>query len=245
MTGLWVALGLFSRLPAPHVDADADAVARATRWAPWVGAILGGLAMLPLYAAPFLGETTAVLTVAVLAVLTGALHLDGVGDCADGLGVQGDRAKVLAVMHDPRLGGVGVVGLVLHLLLKVTLVAGCTTQPAAVLVACVVARAPVALELATGPAATPGQGLFGALAGRVRGRDSAAGLAAGGLGLCGAWALGGPAAALAAGACALAGTVVWHRLWRRRIGGLTGDVVGAAIELRELAVLAALVASGV
>ena len=91
------------------------------RWAPLVGLVLGGLAagvavLGARWISPLVG---AVLAVAVLALLTRGLHLDGLADTADGLGPLRDRDRALQVMHQGDVGPFGVVTLVLTLLLQV------------------------------------------------------------------------------------------------------------------------------
>lgn len=238
MRALRVAFAFLTRWPVGAPDlADGDAGA-ATALYPLVGLALGAVAAGAQVAATTLWgpDVGGLAAVATLAASTGALHLDGVGDCFDGLGVQGDRERRLAVMHDPRLGGLGVVGLVLVLGAQVTLAAH--AGPTGLVVAAVLARAPVAAELLRAPAATPGKGLYGWLSPQVRPRHAVV------AGVLGVAALGlSPARGVLALVLCAGFTLAWHRLWARRIGGTTGDVVGAAIELRQLLVLAAFAAS--
>lgn len=229
---LALAFGMLSRLPVPAVEADADEVAASLGWAPAVGLVLGGIATAAAFGAgtlwgPAAGAVTAV---AAMAIGTGGLHLDGLADCGDGLGVQGDRERALAVMHDPRAGALGVLTLVIFLAAKFVF---CAEGPAwAMVVAAVLARVPLALELRLLPPATPGKGLAGGLAGRVGAGTAAFALLGLGVGLLDPARAG---LALFAGAGL---SWAWHRLWRRRIGGVSGDVLGGAVELRELVVLA-------
>jgi len=93
---------------------------------PIVGLILGLLVCtidrvaLQLWSKP----AAAVLDVVLLAVMTGALHLDGLGDTADGLLGHHPREKALAIMKDSRVGAMGVVAIVLNLMLKWAGIAG-------------------------------------------------------------------------------------------------------------------------
>jgi len=123
------------RDPAPPLGA-------AAAWFAIVGAAVGALAgALAYLAAPQLGTTVAaILAVTMLVVLTGALHADGLADCADGLGVRGDRARRLAVMRDSPIGTFGALALVLWALLLVSALAGLERGDA--LRALVVAAAP-------------------------------------------------------------------------------------------------------
>ncbi len=126
----------------PVTNADGGAGTRLGRaYFPAIGAAIGLLAGLVVVAVgavatPLLGAAAGV---AVLCALTGAIHLDGLGDSADGLLTGGDTARRLEVMRDPRLGSYGVVAVVAVLLLETTALA--SMSPARALVALVVAGA--------------------------------------------------------------------------------------------------------
>ncbi len=216
----------------------APALGAAAAWFAIVGAAVGALAgALAYLAAPRLGTTlAAILAITVLVVLTGALHADGLADCADGLGVRGDRARRLAVMRDSAIGTFGVLALVLWALLLVSALAGLERGDAlrALVVAAALGRWAALVHAAT---TLPAR---------------ADGLGAG-------FAPEGPALAFAtatAAACALALAGVRHGLvvlfvaaatavlvggWARAaLGGRTGDTLGATVALAEAAVAVAL-----
>jgi adenosylcobinamide-GDP ribazoletransferase len=253
-----VALSLFTVIPAGvGGDLDEGAAVRAVFWLPVLGAGLGwaGSAVMVFVAAgelsaerQFLG---AALAVALLAVATGGLHLDGLADTADGLGSRRPADQALEIMRRSDAGPLGVATLVLVLLVQVSALAslphGWTgtgwTGASGLVLAAVTSR--VAVVAATGsPSARPSG--FGAL---VAGRTSAAGRVASVVILLGAvvaagLALGGVAAAARGTAAAVAGLAVAALLrWaaRRRLGGMTGDVFGAIIELSTATVLVVLV----
>ena len=253
-----VALSLFTVIPARvGGDLDEGAAARAVFWLPVLGAGLGlaGSAVMVFVAAgelsaerQFLG---AALAVALLTVATGGLHLDGLADTADGLGSRRPADQALEIMRRSDAGPLGVATLVLVLLVQVSALAslphGWTgtgwTGASGLVLATVTSR--VAVVAATGsPSARPSG--FGAL---VAGRTSAAGRAASVVILLSAvvaagLALGGVAAAARGAAAAVAGLAVAALLrWtaRRRLGGMTGDVFGAIIELSTATVLVVLV----
>lgn len=258
-TPAWrVALSLFTVIPAGvGGDLDEGAAARAVFWLPVLGAGLGsaGSAVMVFVAAgelsaerQFLG---AALAAALLAVATGGLHLDGLADTADGLGSRRPADQALEIMRRSDAGPLGVATVVLVLLVQVSALAslphGWTgtgwTGASGLVLAAVTSR--VAVVAATGsPSARPSG--FGAL---VAGRTSAAGRAASVVLLLGAvvaagLALGGVAAAARGAAAAVAGLAVAALLrWtaRRRLGGMTGDVFGAIIELSTATVLVVLV----
>jgi adenosylcobinamide-GDP ribazoletransferase len=176
----------------------------------------------------------AIAIVALLAALTGGLHLDGVADVFDALGGgRGDPARMLAIMRDSRIGAHGAVGLCLLLLAKVAAVGESVAHgPRLELLLFPAVARWAALPLVAYFPSARGDGLGAGFRANARTIDVvlATAIVVGLL----AWA--GPAAfvpALVALACALAfGTYMQIRL-----GGLTGDVYGAAIEIAELAFL--------
>jgi adenosylcobinamide-GDP ribazoletransferase len=207
---------------------------RAGAWFPLVGLLLGGLlaaARLGL-AQVFPDPLAALLVVALWAGLTGFLHLDGLADCCDGLLASTSVERRLEILRDPRLGTFGGTGLVLQLLLKISLVSALSPEHLhwALLFAPVLARWLILL-VASQPMARPGG----------MGADFALGLSR--PVVIGAALL--PLAFLAVDwprtliAAALAHLVYLAviRLARARIGGVTGDVIGLAVELGEVAVL--------
>ncbi|MFV8128048.1 adenosylcobinamide-GDP ribazoletransferase [Streptomyces syringium] len=269
--------------PAPATPGDALRFAfgtltvlpvRVTRWdrpaarggmlaAPLAGLVVGGFAALAgalfllLGAGPMLA---AVATVAVPAVLTRGLHLDGLADVADGLGSGKPAADALRIMKQSDIGPFGVVTLLLTLLGQVAalheLYSGSWARGAlAALVAALAARCALTLASRAGvPAARP-EGLGAAVAGVVSGRSA---LVVAALTVCAAAAAGallgtyedphqGPyalafeaARAGAAALAALAGGELLLRHCTRRFGGVTGDVFGALAETSATVALLAL-----
>lgn len=247
MNGLYLGIGFLTRLPVPAAAPGPGDWGRAVRWFPVAGALVAAVSVLALGAGSFVWSPLVGAVLAVVAAVwaTGALHVDGFSDCLDGMYCNGDTEKTLAVMHDPRAGAIGATGTALLLLLKVALVAACVeagTGAAAVWVACVAARAFLPLEIALGSPATPGKGLFARLQAEVGHGDAAIAAILAGMLVAPALALVPTmGAGLAVGiAAAGAATVAWDASWRERVGGLTGDVLGAAVEIREIVILAAL-----
>jgi adenosylcobinamide-GDP ribazoletransferase len=205
---------------------------RSALWFPLVGAALGALVgaaaiglveLLP----PLLAGA---LAVALELALTGALHVDGLADSADGLGGR-DREQALAIMRDHSLGAYGASALVLDLLAKAVALGALAERGDVlpVIAAFAVARAaPLPLAAALRYARAEG-GAGEALAG-LRASGAVAGTA---LAALIAVAAGAPEV-LAAGAAVVA--AVWW-VARRRLGGVTGDVMGAAVELTATAAL--------
>jgi adenosylcobinamide-GDP ribazoletransferase len=233
-------------------DLDEGAAARAVFWLPAIGAGLGlaGAGAMVFVAAGELSPGRrllgAALAVALLALATGGLHLDGLADTADGLGSRRPADQALEIMHRPDAGPLGVATLVLVLLIQVCALASLPRGwPAAAGLVLAAVTSRVAVVLATGsPSARPAG--FGAL---VAGRTSAAARAVTVAGLLAAvvaagLALGGVAAAARGVLAAVAGLAVAGLLRgaaRRRLGGMTGDVFGAIVELSTATVLLVLV----
>ncbi len=220
---------------------DDPGLRAAAAWFPVVGALVGALAGATRYAAePLFGRTVAsVLALAVLVGVTGALHQDGLADCADGLGVRGDRERRLAVMRDPATGVFGTLALLIWGLLLTTTLARLDDEDAlrALVVAAVIARtAALVHAAATPPARTDGLG-----AGFIPGSRAIAVAAV--ATTTAAILVAGPAsglAALAAGAVVALAATAWARA---SLGGRTGDTLGATIAIAEVAVCLALLAT--
>jgi adenosylcobinamide-GDP ribazoletransferase len=236
---LVTAITFLTRVPLPAPAVDDRTLGRAVLFFPVVGCMLGacvtGLA--GLCDPHFSPVATAFLVAVLLAASTAGLHLDGLADLFDGLsGGKGDRARTLAIMRDGRIGAHGATALCLVLIGKVILTAEVIAAgevgalwivPAAARWAVVgeIAFFPYARSEGTGRAMAAHAGVGTFLVATI---FLAGALLVFGLGL---W----PAAA---GAFA---TAMLLALWlSRRLGGLTGDVYGAAIELGELTALAAL-----
>lgn len=231
-----------TRLPVPWPQAaPADGLARAMRLFPVVGAGIGLGAGLVWALALWCGAPPLVAALLALAgqmVLTGALHEDGLADVADGFGAGRDRERTLEIMRDSRIGSYGTLALVLSAGLRAAALAalagpgGSWSGAAAMVAAGAVSRAACPALLAWLPPARP-DGL-GAGAGALP-REAL--ITALGLALCFALLLLKPWPALAALGLGLLATVALAMLARRRIGGQTGDVLGAGQQLVEIAVL--------
>jgi adenosylcobinamide-GDP ribazoletransferase len=231
------AFALLSRLPLPNHRATGAASA----WAwPLVGAVLGALGAALASGALWLGVTpgvTAALVLAIGAMLTGGLHEDGLSDTADGLYGGWTRERRLEIMKDSRVGSYGVLALVLVTLARwsaLTAVLVYGGHWAALVASGALSRAPMALIMALLPNAR-GEGLS-----HATGRPSpATALLALILAVAIAAALTGWAAVpLIFAALAAALWLAFSAL--RRIGGQTGDILGASQQLAEAACLAVL-----
>ncbi|MGH7347684.1 MAG: adenosylcobinamide-GDP ribazoletransferase [Candidatus Rokuibacteriota bacterium] len=234
MTGLVVAARYLTIVPLPGPPRPSpDALGRAAAWFPviglGIGVILAVTDRVTQMVFPLL--LAGLLTVAVWKLLTGGLHLDGLADCLDGLGGR-DAEHRLAIMRDSRIGAFGALGLILFLLLEI---AALTEMPPAVraralLVVPAVARAtPALLVRLFRPAKQEGLGAaFGAGVGVL-----AAPIA---LSIALVVALGAfPSLGIVVGAVSVVSALAVTRFFAVRVSGITGDVLGAAIEIAELA----------
>jgi adenosylcobinamide-GDP ribazoletransferase len=258
---LAVALQFLTRVPLPaplarRMGWDPGWLNDSARHFPLVGLGVGavGAAVLAAAAALWPPPVAVGLSMAATLLLTGAFHEDGLADCVDGLGGAVDRARALAIMKDSRIGSYGALALLLVLGLKAAALAALPLgwAAAALCAAHTLSRAvAVGLIRALPYAGDPAQAKAKPLARRV----STAGCA-----IAFAWAaaLLGTLAVLQAGLApyALPGPRAWGaavlaalgvgwacgRWFRRRLGGVTGDTLGAAQQLSELAVILAVLA---
>jgi adenosylcobinamide-GDP ribazoletransferase len=197
-----------------------------------IGALLAGLNWL---IAPWLSRPlTDALLITALAAMTGALHLDGLADVCDGIAARGSRERFLAVMKDSNVGAIGAVGLVLGLLLKwqalVAVPAELKWQT--LLLFPVMARF-CQVQTIVGARNARQDGLGSAImAGAGVGRL----LVAGAVTLAIAWLLLGLNGVILLAGAMLAAWLI--RAWfNRKIGGITGDVIGCINELVEILAL--------
>ncbi|EAQ03381.1 putative Cobalamin (5'-phosphate) synthase [Pseudooceanicola batsensis HTCC2597] len=232
------AAGLLTRLPLPRHEASGTGAA----WAwPVVGLGLGALAGLAGWVALSLGLPAPVAAVAVLAVqvvLTGGLHEDGLADTADGLWGGWTRERRLEIMRDSRIGSYGVIALILGFSARWTALAVMLDEGGywgALIAAAALSRGVLPAIMALVPnARTDGLSRgVGRPSGQIAALAAMLALVVGVL----AVGTGVIAAALAAALAALG----LAAMASRRIGGQTGDILGAIQVLAEIAVLLTLV----
>lgn len=242
--GARLAWGTLTVVPVPPpVRVDRPVAAWAMTLAPAVGAVLavpaGGLLWL-LVAVDAPALLAGALAIGALAAMTRGMHLDGLADTADGLGSRRPAAEALTVMRRGDVGPFGVVTLVLILLAQVSALGALVDRgvgPAALALALLVSRLVLPLLCSTGVPAARADGLGSVVAGAVgRSRLVVAGALTAGLAVVPVLGLAGGPAAAAAVAGLLAGGALAHRAVRR-LGGITGDVLGAAVEVAFTAVL--------
>lgn len=239
MRGLILAVQFLTRIPTPQVrDFAPEQLARSARWFPVVGALVGAIvavaAWLGAAVDPWLGALAG--TVAWIAV-TGALHLDGLADLADALGAaHRGRERFLEVLRDPRIGSFGAIALIVAVAAKLVLLAvilrGAPDPVALALdlaLIAAVARFGAVLWSRSLPPLAPGMAeRFAWQASRVE---------------LWAWAvaLGLAGGLLGRDAVMLAAPLVLGAWWlylRFRVGGMSGDCLGAGVEVTEILLLA-------
>lgn len=229
-----VALVFLSTLPVSYpVNASASERRDSLFWYPLVGAVIGFAMWLSGLWLPAGSVVSAGLILTLWIVLTGALHLDGLADCADAwVGGHGNRQKMLQIMKDPAAGVMAVVTLIIVIGLKFLAIAelmGSGSLAFLIVVPALARLAPMLLFLSTSYVRNKGIG-----------RELQIGVGQRPL-------IGVISAATIVSAILLLG---WQALWlilvgglimivvrrvtMRRLGGFTGDVAGAAIELVEL-----------
>lgn len=200
--------------------------ARSFSWFPLVGAMLGAAVGAIWWGSGELWAPAVAATIAVAAdlALTGALHIDGLADTADGVLPHLDRRRRLEVMAQPDVGAFGVAAVVVTLVLRVTILASLKPNVALVAALWCASRTLMAVTARTVPYARAEGGLASAFLGGRPGPVAAVG--AGCSIALGIVAMGGRGAA-AVVAVAVAGAAV-VAFARRRLRGFTGDVLGAA-----------------
>ncbi|AUX25558.1 cobalamin synthase [Sorangium cellulosum] len=244
LRGARAATTFLTRVPVggfPYAEADWR---WAAAWLPFVGAGLGaiqGAAWLLLDRGGALVAAT--VTVALSLLLTGAFHEDGLADTADALGGAFDRARMLDILKDSRIGSFGAAALIVVLVMRIALLARLdAAAPVALVLTQCLSRTPplwlmVALPYVTQHAASRSKpvaqaGLPQALFGSVW---PALALAV----AHGAGAVSTAEAAAMLGATAVASTICGLR-FRARAGGITGDFLGATQQIADCAALLAL-----
>ncbi len=237
----FIALQFLTIVPLPFgVRCEEKDLGRAMALFPIVGLTIGLLLVGVDFVAGrfFPRPVTDLLLLVTLATITGALHLDGLADVCDGLAARGGRERFLAVMKDSRTGAVGVVGLVLGLMLKyeaLLQIPDGMKSDALLLFPMLARYSQVQTAVGARCARTDGLGAsFVASAGRFQLRVAMIVALALSWLMLGVRGLGPFLAALV-----ITGLLRW--LFHRRLGGVTGDVIGCISELNEILCLLVLV----
>lgn len=239
MKGLMILFQFMTRLPIPGKPKyDSEEMGKSFKFFPIIGLVIGAI----LFGAYSLLSmhidnryALALLVVLLEVVITGGLHLDGLADTFDGIFSYRSKHRMLEIMRDSRLGTNGALALIIYFLLKVFLLV--EIGPAALLIIPVVGRLNAVVNAAIAPYARAtgmGKGIvthtdkagiltasiitFGAVFGMAPLVGSFVG-----------WTI--------AIAITLALGVYFAKLMERKIGGVTGDTLGAVVELSEIVVL--------
>lgn len=239
MRSLVAALRFLTLLPLPgRYGSDARDLAMSVWFFPLVGLLLGAVAaafsfVVPHHVLP--AWPAAVLTVILLLALSGGLHMDGLSDTADGFLSSRSRERILEIMKDSRAGAMGVMAVCCTLLLKSACLAGFQWDElfVRVLLMVLAGRCMMVISIMLLPYARPEGGLGTAFfTPRSLGHRLACSAWAFGVLAAAAWVLQSYAGLVAAGA-ALLFTLAFAGVCHRKIGGATGDTVGAACEIGE------------
>ncbi len=244
MRSLLLMVQFMTRYPIPvTIDFTADRFVHGMKWMPVVGLLIGlPAALLVLLLSPLVGYQAAVLAGLIYQIgITGGLHLDGLADSADGLFSYRPRERVLEIMRDSTLGTNGVIALTLAVLTKYVLLQSMpqTCGLLALVSAPILGRTASTWHAASAEYAREGGGM-GQFVNRTKPRHAVPAL------ICSLVMLG--ILFFAAGtplpmlllllAClhlvCVGGGVLLARYVTGRIGGITGDTIGAAIELTEI-----------
>jgi adenosylcobinamide-GDP ribazoletransferase len=247
LADFYFCLGFFTRLPFPSAASRSEphslvTFSRAVRMVPVAGGLVGALAAIAMAAASRLGlppPLAAPLAICALVLLGGAMHEDGLADCADGFSGGTTRERKLEIMRDSRIGTFGAVALVLSLYLRAASLALIADESlglaiAVLMGAAALSRAASLMPLALLPPARENGAGFAA------GKPERAALAVAAC-LAVVFALtpvvaGAYLARSLAGIAAATGAAyAIVLLARKQIGGQTGDVAGAAQQLSEIA----------
>lgn len=239
------ALRFFTRMPVPRwVGHSTELLNHSARYFALVGWLVGLIgAVVFLVAGLALPVTLAiVLSIAATIRFTGAFHEDGFGDVCDGFGGGWDRARILAIMKDSRIGAYGAIGLVLMLMAKflALLEMGEELVPTALLVAHPLSRFASTSLIYALDYAREDQPDDIARAKPLAHRLSRAELTCAAAFGCTPLLLLTGLEAIGVVVLVFVVTLVAARYFRRRIGGYTGDCLGATQQVAELAVYLAL-----
>lgn len=237
MRSLLAAIGTLTIVPFGHSRcAPERELGRSVLFFPLVGLAIGALLMgTALLLGPVLTPSVvAALLLVVSALITGGLHLDGLADLCDGLGAGGDRRRILSVMKDPHVGAFGVIGLAIVLILKYALFGEMIRRgwTASFLVMGLLSRWAMVLASFIGRYAREA-GTAAPFIGQIRWPHCAAASA---LAVGPTWLISKEVGLIAALLVFLS-VLIFDRFLGSKIGGWTGDTLGALNEIVEVGAL--------
>lgn len=227
------AVQFLTRLPTPRLTTfEAEDLTRSAVWFPVVGVIVGAALAAAVwignYATPWIG---ALVGLVAWTWITGGLHLDGLADVADGLGAaHRNPERFLEVLRDPHIGAFGTMAIATQLIAKLVLLAAVPAALAALILIPAWARwGTLVWSLAVPPLAKGTGERFSWKISRSVVIGQGAALAAISLWL----------APALLGALVIVPAAVLY--WRLRLGGITGDCLGASVEVTETLLLVCVV----
>ena len=229
------AIRFFTRLPVPAwVGHSSEALASSTRYFPAVGIVVGGIAALVFLATSYVWPLTLAVLVSMAATLyiTGAFHEDGWSDTIDGLGGGWEKERVLAIMKDSRIGSYGAAALIIMLLAKFCALIELKPSliPLAMIAGHVLSRL-CATAVMTSLDYVRDEGKAKPMSAKISHAARVFALLTALLPL-----LFLPWSQVLTGIVLAAFATLWlARLFKRRIGGYTGDCLGAVQQLSEVA----------
>jgi cobalamin 5'-phosphate synthase/cobalamin synthase len=232
---LLAAVSFLTAIPAGKSPYDAKDVAQSARWFPLIGAMLGALyvTVLRLFAPWFPASIVAILIIITEALVTGGLHLDGLADTADGLGGGRTPDDALRIMRDHAIGSYGAIALIVVILMKVAAAAVLIERHQAeryLVLAPTLGRWSVVLVGCALPYARP--------ASAVSNQMGKTELAIATIVMAVVTASAGWRGAVCVG-IALCASAVCGLIYKRKIRGVTGDTLGATVEITEALTLLA------
>lgn len=242
MKDFLLAFSFLTILPVGRASpVEEKALARSMAFFPLVGLVIGILMALAQYLLSFLLPKALVLWIIIgfLSFLTRGLHLDGFADTMDGLASGGTREKILEVMRDSRIGAFGVISLILLIGAKYLALDQISKPylPHSLIMMVVVGRSSMVLVCFRSPYARSGGGLGKPFAENLRAREVVFSLvSASGIAL---FLMGVKGIMVFLGVCLF--SLVYRLFFTKKLGGVTGDVLGAANELAELLCLILLI----
>lgn len=233
VTQIRLALSFLTILPVATHSANKTDVAASMAWFPLIGLAMGIAFALKDYALAFLlgHALRSAIVVLSIAVLSGAVHLDGLADTADALGAGSDRVRALEILRDSRIGAFGAIALFFALGLKVISLAGLSGRPrlAALILAPMLGRwALVAVSYKIDYLRTAGAGSS------MLGRESDRNLTIASIIAIVAMIPFLSRKMIVAYALAVLAPVAMRSFYRRWLGGITGDPIGACGEIVEV-----------
>ncbi len=244
MRSFLLMLQFMTRYPIPvRIEFTAERFVKGMKWMPLVG-LLAALPAAIVFAVTdaFLGrEIGAIVAVILLITVTGGLHLDGIGDTADGLFCYRTRERMLEIMRDSSLGTNGVIAIVLAILLKYIFLQNIPATGAvlAVLAAPVLGRMALTWHSAVARYAREGRGIgeYVNRTGPVQAVTAtlvSLGIVTGILFMGGVPPILLPWMVLVLHLPPILLAILFAAYVKKRLGGITGDTIGASIELAEL-----------